>query len=105
MKLTLDTTGATTVRIMIDNEVMPVKRDAMGNRDTVRAIADALGDAGKKLSDITEITVMTGPGSFTGIRVGIAVARILGLLLLVPVNGKPATEPIIPRYEPSKFDS
>lgn len=40
-----------------------------------------------KLSDITEIQVKTGPGSFTGLRVGVSVAKTLGKLLHIPVNG------------------
>jgi tRNA threonylcarbamoyladenosine biosynthesis protein TsaB len=40
------------------------------------------------ISDIAEIIVDKGPGSFTGLRVGIAVANVLGYLLKVPVNGK-----------------
>lgn len=34
------------------------------------------------------IEVETGPGSFTGLRVGVAVANALGLALGIPVNGK-----------------
>lgn len=34
------------------------------------------------------IEVETGPGSFTGIRVGVAVANSLGYSLGIPVNGK-----------------
>jgi tRNA threonylcarbamoyladenosine biosynthesis protein TsaB len=41
-----------------------------------------------KLTDITAITVATGPGSFTGLRVGATVANALGYLLDIPVNGK-----------------
>lgn len=41
-----------------------------------------------KLSDITEIKIAIGPGSFTGLRVGATVANSLGYLLGVPVNGK-----------------
>lgn len=40
------------------------------------------------IADISEIRVNTGPGSFTGIRVGLAVANTLGFLLNIPVNGK-----------------
>ncbi|MGH7246288.1 MAG: tRNA (adenosine(37)-N6)-threonylcarbamoyltransferase complex dimerization subunit type 1 TsaB [Candidatus Levyibacteriota bacterium] len=36
--------------------------------------------------DLTAITVSTGPGSFTGIRVGIAVAQALSFTLQIPVN-------------------
>ncbi len=34
------------------------------------------------------IEVETGPGSFTGIRVGVAVANALAYSLKIPVNGK-----------------
>lgn len=49
-----------------------------------------------QLSDITEISVATGPGSFTGLRVGATVANTLGYLLDIPVNGKKAL--VIPTY-------
>lgn len=34
------------------------------------------------------IEVETGPGSFTGLRVGVSVANALGYSLGIPVNGK-----------------
>lgn len=34
------------------------------------------------------IKVETGPGSFTGLRVGVSVANALGFALGIPVNGK-----------------
>lgn len=40
------------------------------------------------LRDLTEIKVKKGPGSFTGIRVGLSVANTLSKLLDIPVNGK-----------------
>lgn len=52
-----------------------------------------------KLQDITEIQVNPGPGSFTGIRVGLTIANTLGFLLKVPVNGKPVGEMIEPVYQ------
>jgi tRNA threonylcarbamoyladenosine biosynthesis protein TsaB len=51
-------------------------------------IESALIEHNLKLSDITEIEVATGPGSFTGLRVGATVANALGYLLDIPVNGK-----------------
>jgi len=39
--------------------------------------------------DLTRIGVTTGPGSFTGLRIGISAARGLGLALDIPVIGVP----------------
>lgn len=38
--------------------------------------------------DLDEIKVNTGPGSFTGIRVGVSIANTLGFALNIPVNEK-----------------
>lgn len=38
--------------------------------------------------DLKGIEVSTGPGSFTGLRVGVSVANALGYSLEIPVNGK-----------------
>jgi tRNA threonylcarbamoyl adenosine modification protein YeaZ len=43
--------------------------------------------------DLTAIEVNPGPGSFTGLRVGLAIANTLGFLLNIPVNGKKMVEP------------
>lgn len=58
----------------------------------------------KTLKDLTEIEVNTGPGSFTGLRVGIAVANALSWALKIPVNGKRVgkkkpVEPIYKKYK------
>ena len=44
-----------------------------------------LTESGAKWSDITAIGVVVGPGSFTGIRLGIAYAKGLSLGLNIPV--------------------
>ncbi|MGI8420440.1 MAG: tRNA (adenosine(37)-N6)-threonylcarbamoyltransferase complex dimerization subunit type 1 TsaB [Candidatus Levyibacteriota bacterium] len=50
------------------------------------------------LQDLSEIMVNTGPGSFTGIRVGITIANTLGFLLNIPVNGHKAGDPVEANY-------
>ena len=39
------------------------------------------------LASVDRIAVTTGPGSFTGIRVGLALARAMGMALSVPIVG------------------
>ena len=57
-----------------------------------------LHDTGHKLKDITAIQVSPGPGSFTGLRVGVAIANTLGFLLQIPVNDHPIGESVLPQY-------
>ncbi len=54
-----------------------------------------------KPSDLTAIEINTGPGSFTGLRVGIAVANALAWFLKIPVNGKKIGELVKPEYNKS----
>ncbi len=41
-----------------------------------------------EFKDLTAIEVETGPGSYTGLKVGVSVANALGYSLNIPVNGK-----------------
>jgi tRNA threonylcarbamoyladenosine biosynthesis protein TsaB len=50
-------------------------------------IAELLAEAGWRRSDIERLGVSIGPGSFTGLRVGIACAQGLSLGLGVPLVG------------------
>lgn len=52
-----------------------------------------------KPEDLSEIQVNAGPGSFTGLRVGLAIANALSFVLKIPVNGKKAGEVILPTYK------
>ncbi len=50
-------------------------------------IEEALEKSGKTYADLAAIAVSVGPGSFTGLRVGVATARGLALALKVPAIG------------------
>ncbi|MBI4096409.1 MAG: tRNA (adenosine(37)-N6)-threonylcarbamoyltransferase complex dimerization subunit type 1 TsaB [Candidatus Levybacteria bacterium] len=52
-----------------------------------------------KLKDLSEIRVNAGPGSFTGLRVGISIANALSFVLKIPINGKKAGDIILPIYK------
>lgn len=51
-----------------------------------------------RIKDITQIKVNLGPGSFTGVRVGVSVANALGFSLKIPVNGKKVGDLAEPLY-------
>ena len=50
-------------------------------------VAEVLTEAGASYADLGRIAVAVGPGSFTGLRVGVAAARGLSLALAVPAVG------------------
>lgn len=59
------------------------------NRDTsskmMPVLAEAFSKAALKPNDIDKIFVVTGPGSFTGIRVGLTVAKTMAYALNIPI--------------------
>jgi tRNA threonylcarbamoyladenosine biosynthesis protein TsaB len=63
----------------------PIER---GHAQTIMPLLqDLLSNHGKTPIDINEIYVTVGPGSFTGLRVGLTVAQFIGYTLQKPVHG------------------
>ena len=59
-----------------------------GQGEALIPMVDALlKQAGLSPADVKRVAVSVGPGSFTGVRVGLAAARGMGLALHVPVVG------------------
>lgn len=50
-------------------------------------VQDVVADTGLEFKNIGLIATTIGPGSFTGLRIGLSAARTLGLALSVPVQG------------------
>jgi tRNA threonylcarbamoyladenosine biosynthesis protein TsaB len=64
---------------------------AKGHAEMIFARIDALLTRnGLAYADLSRIAVTTGPGSFTGLRIGLSAAHGLGLALEIPVIGIPS---------------
>ena len=66
-------------------------RQAFMDRGQAEALApmvqETIGLAGVAFKDLGGIAVTTGPGTFTGVRIGLAMARGLGIALNIPITG------------------
>lgn len=65
----------------------------------VPKIEEAFFESGKKINDLNCITVGTGPGSYTGIRVGVSVAKTLSYARKIPMVGVGTLESFIPNND------
>ncbi len=72
---------------VVASEAMPVER---GHDEHLLPLVErVLAKTDEGLDHIDRIAVTIGPGSFTGIRIGIAAARAIGLVRNIPVIGVP----------------
>ncbi|MCP1198810.1 tRNA (adenosine(37)-N6)-threonylcarbamoyltransferase complex dimerization subunit type 1 TsaB [Notoacmeibacter sp. MSK16QG-6] len=90
--LAIDTASSSCAAALMDGEGTLLADEAEDRRTghaerLIPMIADILFEAGLRKSDLSKIAVSVGPGSFTGVRTGIAAARGLALALSVPAVG------------------
>ncbi|MGE6741913.1 tRNA (adenosine(37)-N6)-threonylcarbamoyltransferase complex dimerization subunit type 1 TsaB [Allorhizobium pseudoryzae] len=91
--LAIDTAGVDCSAAAFDaytNLVLAHVTERIGKGHAERLMAmieEVLTSAGLELTDLDRVAVTIGPGSFTGIRVGVAAARGLALALKIPSVG------------------
>jgi tRNA threonylcarbamoyl adenosine modification protein YeaZ len=91
MILSIDTClGASSVAVLDGERVLAARSEPMtrGHQERIGIIArETAAEAGVAFSDLARIGVTVGPGSFTGLRVGLAFAKGLATALSIPCVG------------------
>jgi len=94
--LTLETTGpkASVAIIDQDGNIADINGDELLNhlKSVMPMTQELIQKLGLSMKDITAVAASKGPGSFTGIRIGVSAARALGQALSVPCIGVPTLE-------------
>jgi tRNA threonylcarbamoyladenosine biosynthesis protein TsaB len=88
MKLYIDTSDREKIVVGIDGKNYETNSKEGASQKLLPFIEEILKKNKKTLKDIKEIEVNKGPGSFTGLRVGIAIANTLAWQLNILVNHK-----------------
>jgi len=97
MKLWFDTSNRDKIIINLDGKHWEFAGENQKPQDLVGLIEKTLKKEKVNIKEIKEIEVNLGPGSFTGLKIGVAVANALSFALDIPVNGK--RKLVTPNYE------
>ncbi len=90
LSLGIDTATDVRVGLAVDGAVVASAAiaDTRAHAEQLMLLVQrVLADAGRTVSDLTEVVVGIGPGPFTGLRVGVAAGHTLAAALGLPVRG------------------
>lgn len=91
--LSLDTAMAACSAAVVDTDFVQPLAEAFQSMERGHAealapmVADVMRRSGLRFEDLDRIAVTRGPGTFTGVRIGLSFARGLGLARCIPVIG------------------
>lgn len=87
--LYIDTHDKTLTIALFLNEVLIVEEhllDSIHSKDTINLINKVLNKKNLTVKNLNEVIVINGPGSFTGVRIGIVISKILSYTLNISLK-------------------
>jgi tRNA threonylcarbamoyl adenosine modification protein YeaZ len=98
--LAIDTSGTNALVALAEagGALLTERRWVAGYRhgeELLTRIDEMLAEAGVPLAELCGIVVGTGPGAFTGLRVGLATAKALARGLDIPIAGVPTSDALL----------
>lgn len=115
MYIKIDTTSSENTIEFLDKEfqIIATHKKTMAKNESEIMLSWIDEIVGKGLQDLKGIVVCTGPGSYTGVRVGVTIANSMALSLNIPIIGYKIGEtpvfsgllqngfltPVLPYYE------
>lgn len=108
--IVIDSSGSDAIRVALessDGQQHELKEPLSQSKaqEVLPMIEELLKERGLTIDAVTAIRVNTGPGSYTGLRVGISIANMLGTLLGVSINDLPVWQNVTPQYEGDRYSS
>lgn len=90
------------ISLVTDEKTITEKKQARnikGSQVILQTIDQLLKKEGYRIKQLDKVVVHSGPGSYTGLRVGAAIGNTIAFCLHIPINNKQVGEFVYPSYE------
>lgn len=93
------------IAIKADNKIFDIRKNSNRSHSEIAipSLIELLEQTRINLKDLDEIIVVNGPGSFTGVRIGVTIAKTIAYSLNIPIKSITALE-ALGESEKSEFD-
>ncbi len=107
VSLYLDTHRSVIVFALYKDEKLWKKKEILSPMDhsmiLIPSLKEFLEENHLKVEDLSDLVVVTGPGSFTGVRLGVTIAKTLSYSLNIPIRGLTSLECFLPIEEKNVY--